>query len=233
MVKFAVCDDERTIVDNISDKLREYYPGECEIKKYVDGESLLADRCQEAFDAFFLDIGMLGLDGLELAKRIRENDRNVKIVFVTNKEDLAHIGYIYGAFRYVRKSKLEQELRETAESLKEYFDSFSEYLIFKTPIGEVTRFIKSIKYFEAHGHVVTLVCNENEDHVCGTMKEYENRLRNSGFIRIHKSYLVNYRYIYSIEINDVRLTCGKILPLSRNRADEVKKKLRECLINIK
>jgi len=78
-----------------------------------------------------------------------------------------------------------------------------------------------------------LVCNENEDHVCGTMKEYENRLRNSGFIRIHKSYLVNYRYIYSIEINDVRLTCGKILPLSRNRVDEVKKKLRECLINIK
>lgn len=232
MVKFAVCDDEQEMADYISDKLREYYPEECEIKKYGDGESLLKDRRREFFDAFFLDIGMPGMNGIELAKKIREDDPYVKIIFVTKMGELAHIGYLYDAFRFVLKSNLEPELCEAAESLKEYFDLFNEYLKFKTPTGEITRAVKDIKYFEVKGHAITMVSNEHEDQVCGTMKMYCDRMKNRGFIQIHKSYLVNFRYIYSIEKNDVKLSCGKVLPLSRNRIDEVKNNLQDFLIHI-
>lgn len=232
-VKFAVCDDEPDMIDCISENLHKYYPGKCEIKTYTDGTSLIADCLRDRFDALFLDIGMPELDGIELARKIRENDQYVKIVFVTNKEEFAHIGYKYGAFRYVRKRNLESELRETAESLKEHFDAFGESLILKTPIGEVARPIKNIKYFEVYGHDVNVVCNEHEEQVCGTMKEYDKKLGNSGFIRIHKSYLVNYRYIDSIEVNDIKLTSGEKLPLSRNRIREVRKKMHEFMINIR
>ena len=233
MIRFAVCDDEQDMINHISDKLRIYYPDKCEIKTYTDGTSLISDCNRDRFDALFLDIGMPGLDGIELAQKIRENDKYVKIVFVTNKDELAYMGYKYGAFRYVRKKNLEQELRETAESLKEHFDSFNESLILKTPVGEVIRLKQNIKYFEVYGHDVIVVYNEHEEQVCGTMKEYDTMLRNSGFLRIHKSYLVNYRYIDSIEKNDIKLTCGKKLPLSRNRVDEVKKKMHDFLVNIK
>ena len=233
MVRFAVCDDEQDMINCISDKLRTYYPDKCEIKTYTDGMNLITDCRHDHFDAFFLDIGMPGLDGIELAQKIREDDPYVKIVFVTNKEELAHLGYKYGAFRYVRKSNLEQELRETAESLKAHFDSLNEYIILKTPTGEVSRPINNIKYFEVYGHDVHLVCNGHEEQVCGTMKEYDNKLGNNGFIRIHKSYLVNYRYIDSIEMKDIKLTSGEKLPLSRNRVGEVRKRMHELLINIK
>ena len=225
LVKFAVCDDECEMANYISNKLREFYPGECEVKSYVDGESLLADSRREYFDAFFLDIVMPGLDGLSLAKKIREDDQYVKIIFVTNRTELAYMGYIYNAFRYVRKSELESELYETAISLNKSLSSLCELLNFKTPMGEITSDIKSIKYFEVKGHIVTMVCAESEEQVCGTMKDYEERMKNMGFIRIHKSYLVNSRFVFSIEKNDVRLTCGKKLPLSRNRVNETRKKL--------
>lgn len=225
LVKFAVCDDEREMVDYISNKIREFYPGKCEVKSYVDGESLLVDSRREFFDAFFLDIVMPGLDGLSLAKKIRENDRYVKIIFVTNRAELAYKGYIYDAFRFVRKSELEIELCETAISLNKSLSSLCEFLNFKTPMGEITCDVKSIKYIEVKGHIVTMVCAGNEEQIFGTMKEYEERMKNMGFIRIHKSYLVNFRYIFSIERNDVMLTCGKKLPLSRNRANETRKKL--------
>lgn len=233
MVRFAVCDDEQDMARRISDKLRIYYPGKCEIKTYTDGKRLISDCRRDRFDALFLDIGMPVLDGIELAQKIREQDKNVKIVFVTNKEEFAHMGYLYGAFRYVRKKNLEQELRETAESLKEILEASVESLIIKTPIGEVTRLVKDVKYFEVYGHDVNAVYNEYEERVCGTMQEYDAKLTHSGFIRIHKSYLVNYRYIDSIEKNDIKLTCGKKLPLSRNRVDEVKKRMHEFLINTK
>lgn len=232
LVKFAVCDDEQEMADYISDKLREYYPDECEITKYGDGESLLNDSSRTTFDVFFLDIGMPKPDGMEIAKRIRKKDRYVKIIFVTNREDLAYMGYLYDAFRFVRKSRLESELYEAANSLKLYFESLSNYLIFKTPTGKITIDVKSIKYFEVKGHIITMVSNECEQRVCGTIREYRDRLNNRGFILTHKSYLVNFRYIYSIERNNVKLQCGKELPLSRNRVEEVESKLRYYLIHI-
>lgn len=232
MVKFAVCDDEQEMADYISNKLREYYPEECEIKKYRNGESLLNDRRREYFDAFFLDIGMPGMNGIELARKIREDDPYVKIIFVTNKEEFAHIGYLYDAFRFVRKSNLELELSETMENLKAYFDSLDEYLKFKTPTGEIIIAEKSIKYFEVKGHDITIVGDEYEEHVCGTMRNFRDRMQKRGFILIHKSYLVNLRYIHSVEKNDVKLKCGKVLPLSRNRTDEVKNKLQNFLVHI-
>lgn len=232
LVKFAVCDDEREMADYISDKLREYYPEECEIIKYGNGESLLTDSRREFFDAFFLDISMPMMNGIELAKKIRENDSYVKIIFVTNREELAYMGYLYGAFRFVRKSNLDSELCEAADSLKAYFDSLNEYMNFKTPTGEIARAVKSIKYFEVKGHTITMVCDECEDQVCGTMKMYCDRMKNRGFILIHRSYLVNSRYIYSVEKNDVKLSCGKVLPMSRNRVDEVKNKLQDFLVHI-
>ena len=59
MVKFAVCDDEREMVDCISDKLRIYYPDECEIRKYSNGERLLSDYRRNCFDALFLPINII------------------------------------------------------------------------------------------------------------------------------------------------------------------------------
>ena len=69
-MKFAVCDDEREIAEYIAEKLREFYPDECEIKCYVDGKILLAESARELFDAFFLDIEMPTLDGFSLAEKI-------------------------------------------------------------------------------------------------------------------------------------------------------------------
>ena len=232
MVKFAVCDDERKMADFVAEKLREYYPDECEIKCYTDGKSLLADSARELFDAFFLDIGMPGLDGFSLAEKIRADNPFAKIILVTNHTELAHIGYLYGAFRYVRKFALEEELREAAQSLKREFDLQSEFLLLKTPLGEVVRAVNSIRYFEVKGHNVTAFFDDTEERVSGTMNEYEQRLKDVGFIRIHKSFLVNFRFIESIGKTTVTLTEGSTLALSRNRVAETKRKLMLFIRNL-
>ena len=224
-MKFAVCDDEREMADLVADKLREFYPDECEIKCYTDGKTLLADSVRELFDAFFLDIGMPTLGGFSLAEKIRVDNPFAKIIFVTNHTELAHIGYLYGAFRYVRKFALEEELRETALSLKREFDMQSEFLLLKTARGEIVADVENIRYFEVKGHNVTAFFDDTEERVSGTMKEYEERLKDVGFIRIHKSFLVNFRFIESIGKTAVTLTDGTALLLSRNRVAETKRKM--------
>ena len=224
-MKFAVCDDEREVADLVAEKLREFYPDECEIKCYTDGDSLFADSARELFYAFFLDIGMPTLDGFSLAEKIRADNPFAKIIFVTNHTELAHIGYLYGAFRYVRKFALDEELREAAQSLKREFDMQSEFLLLRTPRGEIAKSVKDIRYFEVKGHQVTVFFDDTEERVCGTLNEYEQRLKDIGFIRIHKSYLVNFRFIEYVGKTTVTLTDGSTLVLSRNRVAETKRKL--------
>ncbi|MDE6727527.1 MAG: LytTR family DNA-binding domain-containing protein [Oscillospiraceae bacterium] len=233
MYKFAVCDDEREMIEHISDKISEYFPGECEIKKYTNGKNLLADSRHELFDAYFLDISMPNIGGLELAGMIRKDNRFAKIIFVTNHAELAHMGYMYDAFRYVRKSVLERELREAVLDLGEFFALHSDQMIFKTAIGEFTKAVKYIKYFEVYGHNVFIACSDGEEQVQGTISEYEKRFCDMGFIRIHKSYLVNFRYIASVEKEYVYLTNNEKLPLSRNRVNDTKRRFELFLKNLK
>lgn len=225
MVKFAVCDDELKMADLVAEKLREFYPDECEIKCFTDGESLLEDSARELFDAFFLDIVMPTLDGFSLAEKIRSDNPFAKIIFVTKNTELAHIGFLYGAFRYVRKFALEEELREAALSLKREFDLQSEFLLLKTARGEIVADVENIRYFEVKGHQVTAFFDDTEERVSGTLNEYEERLKDVGFIRIHKSFLVNFRFIESVGKTTVTLTDGSTLVLSRNRVAETKRKM--------
>lgn len=225
MVRIAVCDDEQVTLDYLAGEIEHCCSCDCEIVKYEDGENLLTDSRKQVFDVLFLDIDMPGMDGMQIAETIREENQYVKIVFVTNKEECVFQGYRYGAFRFIRKSCFEQELPETMASLENFFDSVNELIVFKKPRGTFSKKISEIRYIEAQGHNMTVNCGDTTEQVTGTIREYEKMLSAKGFIRIHNGFLVNFRNIYSIEQKDIVLDDGKKLPMSRNRTNETKIKL--------
>lgn len=227
MVKFAVCDDEREMTDYISDRLREYYPEDCEIMKYGDGESLLADSRKQLFDALFLDIDMPGPDGMEIAGRVREDNEFVKIVFVTNKDNLVYSSFKYVPFRFIRKTHLEEELPETANALRDSIAKFNATTIFNTKNGEICVQVCDIVYAEVTNHSITVYLAEDKLTVFKSMDELENELGKFGFLRTHKSFLVNHIHITLIKQNRIFTDTGPSLPLSRSRADDVKRKLQQ------
>lgn len=232
LVRFAVCDDDKIMVDCISDKLHEYC-AECEINKYEDGESVLADSCRQLFDALFLDIDMPGMSGMELAEKIREDNKYVKIVFVTNKEEFVYAAYKYRVFRFVRKSLLEQELSEVMADLCDALKAEKEYISIETASGMMEIKIRDIKYIESQAHKSVINTINGIFEVGKTISEYEKLLENNGFIRTHKGYLVNFRYIYSVGNTDVNLTDESKVPLSRNKIRETKTKLQIYTRSIK
>lgn len=220
MIRLAVCDDEQEMINSILSILHAYYTNDCKIKTYSEGASLLSEHLRERFDAIFLDISMPGLSGMEIAEKIRENDCRVKIIFVSNQNELAYKGYLYDAFRFVRKSNLDEDLSEAVTSLFEVLLFQNERLTFKTNNNNIPINAKEIKYLEADGHIIKVAYKDGIVQTCGTLQDYEERLKNIGFIRIHKGFLVNFRYIGSVDKDAVILTCGKRLPLSRKRIKE-------------
>lgn len=230
MKKIAVCDDDSITLEHLSERIRQESPFECEVFSFRSGSELLEQCRRTLFDALFLDIDMPELNGMQLAETIREHDRYVRIIFVTNKEECVFSAYKYGVFRFIRKSRLNCELGETLAALGGVFSAAEEYMVFKTkskekyscPAQEETVPIRQIMYFEAVGHTLIMHRESGSANITGTLNDLEKKLGAKGFIRIHKAFLANYRFIFSIGRTDIRLTDGRLLPVSRNRLNDVK-----------
>lgn len=221
LVRFAVYVDNNEISDRIPLILRECYPGECDIRCYTNEEDLLNDKRLAQFDAFFIGVNLQGLNGMEIAESIRKINRLGKIIFITQNNDLAHKGYIYNAFRYVRTSELNRELGEALESLHNSFVSDQGAVRFKGIKNDIIQDTDRIMYFEAQSHIIIMKCEGSEKRMTGTMNLLVEQMRKYGFIRIHKSFLVNKKYIASIRRFETVLKNGQKLPISRNYFKDV------------
>lgn len=89
-MKIAVCDDERTVREDIAGKIEFLFP-ETDVFLYESGNILL--QSEENFDIVFLDIQMKGINGMDTAKKLRESGSDAVIIFVTALEE-----YVYQAF---------------------------------------------------------------------------------------------------------------------------------------
>lgn len=221
LVRFAVYVDNNEITRRVPFILRELYPGECEISCYSGGEDLLNDKTLERFDAFFLGVDLPGLNGMEIAESIRKINRLGKIVFITRNNELAYKGYFYNAFRYVRTSELDRELGEAMESLYSAFASERGMVRLKSTKGDIIRDTRRVMYFKAQGHVIVMKREDGEEYLTGTMNILAERMREYGFIRIHKSFLVNKKHIASVTRFEIVLKNGRKLPISRRCFREI------------
>lgn len=91
-MNIAICDDNVNFV-NWLEEIVLHAPHEVDI--FLDGGELLSyiDKSRSSYDTIFLDIEMNGLNGIETAKKIRKNNQNVLIIFVTEYQE-----YVYDVF---------------------------------------------------------------------------------------------------------------------------------------
>ncbi len=227
MLTIAICDKTESMRDFLEEKICESFSCSCQIQKYEDAESLLEETDKKIFNVLFIDIDLPGMNGMELAKIIkRENNPHSRIIFVTDIEDYVFEAYKY-AFRYIRKSHLEDEISICITDLKRTLLARNITRIFSTKEGDVRIRLKDIMYADVLDHKLTVYIGKKELIVYMTMDELDRKINEFGFIRVHKSFLVNYRFIDSIYGNEVVLNNEIKIPLSKKRAKEVKNKLRQ------
>ena len=89
-MKIAVCDDEEKVRGSLARKITVFFP-EDSVEVYESGEELLA-AC-DLPDILLLDIGMPGISGMDVAKKLRRRSEKLILIFVTGEEQ-----YVYDSF---------------------------------------------------------------------------------------------------------------------------------------
>lgn len=216
--RIAVCDDEKIFIGKIRRILLD-----CEIHGFTDSRQLLrAVEDGERYDVIFLDIAMPELDGIGLAREIRETDESVIIVFVTSRVEYMQTGYEVRAFRYLLKEQLEQGLPVIwADIEKELSGRKDQYFIFEFNRQTYQYACREILYFESSLRRIILHAKSGTAVLYGNLDEIE--AAHPAFVRIHKSYLVNPGHIRTLSAGNAVTVTGEVLPVSRRYKDRAER----------
>ncbi len=234
----AICDDEINALNLLSGALVNAfrnYDVDAVVETFSRPQQLLNRMKNCTFDLLFLDIEMPGMNGLKLADQLRKDGNLLDIIFISNREELIFDALRFNPKGFIRKSRF---FTDVDCVIKTYFTYRKENTTVKTIIVEdrdqVTYIaIDTLVYIESIGkkQLAHNVGRKIPIEMRKQMQQLETELTVYGFLRIHKGYLVNYRFIQKICDTDVILTNGERLAISRRRLTEIKGKYMELMQN--
>lgn len=219
MLQVGICDDMgdvRIKLRVLLERLLEAQSIQCQIFEFSSGEGLLAwytKHCGE-LDLVFLDIEMGGINGMEAAKALREQDANIQLVFVTGYTDYVFDGYTVGALGYLIKPPQLGQLEETLTRALSALHRQEPKLFFCRNGESFYRIPKEkILYFQSSGRLVTCVTRERRYPFYAKLDQVSQDV-GEDFVRVHQRYLVRAGAVERIDSAQVTIN-GESLPVSR------------------
>lgn len=224
MIKFAICDDEPYMAQEISDYLSRYMNEKqissyC-VKRFSNGRSLLESGCY--FDVIFLDIQMEDPDGMETARILRQRGNHSILVFVTVLKECVFDSFEVEAYDYLVKPIDSGRFCRTMDrTVKAVERRAQKNIVVRRGMSCEVIFLSQIVYCEVQGRKIYIHQND------GTVTDYYDKLDHleenvdGRFFRCHRSYLVNFEYVRGCRAGRVRLSQGGEIPVSRLREQDL------------
>lgn len=222
MILIGICDGDtavRVMLFNFIKRYKNETGLNVQVLSYDDGEKLLRHYPFE-MDLIFLEIPFTKMNGIEIARRIREVDAHVGIVFLTTV--LNHVleayevhadNYLIKPLRYARFLKEIEQVR-ARRGQNRFFIETNDNGVYKI-------YTKSICYVETEEHNTRIHTETDSILSYKRMKEHEQILFEQYFIRCHTGFIVNLLYFDKLVHNDIILLSGELIPVSRYRKAEV------------
>ncbi len=222
MLSIAVCDDEVIECCNMARKIKEILGDmkiPCIIRQFRSGGELL--QALESFDIIFLDIIMQGLDGMKTAQIFREKASDKILVFVSSSREYVYEAYDVEAFQYLLKPVDDRKLKSVLQKAVLKTESrLQEFIIVSRERQKKKLFLDAIYYFEIKGRMVDVHGPEGIFTYYEQIGELENKLRDKGFFRCHKSYLINLKYVDGYNRQEVILENGENIVIAKRRYED-------------
>lgn len=241
MIRIAIVDDEKDFLERIKILLIQnmtYANVEYSISTYVDSDNFLNSDLQ--FDLLLFDIDMPKINGFGLVRRINlfpSKNNRYSVIYISNYENLVFESFKYSPFRFVRKNMLESDFSEAIDAFLSKYMRENNYFTFidKDSNSCMKIQLMDIMYFESYGHDICLIEKTGKTYKIKrgmnyTLNWLEDKYSSNGFIRSHKSYLVNYRHIYKIQENKIYFATGKVALITIRDVKEFKIKYQSLVM---
>lgn len=235
MLRVLICEDDIFFLEKITEKIRSILlelDVKAKVHPFSDADQI-SDQILSSCDIAFLDIDFAhkSYNGIDTARKLRSFRKDTVIIFITNFIEFAPVGYEVQAFRYILKQEVEKELKPYIQQAISHISSQREMIKIQINGEIIDVLIDDILYFEVQQHSVTLYAQKDKlgksqktYSFHASLSELEKALEPHGFLRIHKSFLVNMKYISTFKCKEALLNNGIVLRVSEKKYPENKRK---------
>jgi len=228
MINIAICDDtyeEVEIISSYVSKNLEDLNISFKISTFSEGQDLIEQMSssRQNFDIIFLDIYMEFSNGIDIARKIREFDKECKIIFITSSKDHAIDGYEVRALNYILKPINEEKLNDAIRIAIESLNKENHKVVIRNKKGNYKILYKDILYAESKARVVNIYLKSSEViSFYSKLDDFIKTLQDERFLKCHKSFAVNMDYVLKIENNSIFMNNNITIPISSSNIVGIK-----------
>lgn len=231
MLTIAIVEDETAIRRQLMELIQQKGSA-CSIAEFESGDQLLFAK--QDFDLIFLDIRMEGINGIETARKLRQQQKHSVIIFVTALKDYVFEAFDVSAFHYLLKPIDADRFSQIFDRAINFIGQSSQYygakLYLQLKGRNITVEQKDILYLENHLKKVEIHTLQQTIGLNSSMKILESQLSDA-FFRCHRGYLVNMAWISEYDSSTIILKNKEEIYLAREKYSLFKKAYMRYLRN--
>lgn len=206
-MRIAIVDDKKEIQQQLGEFIKTYSTDQqipITVTYFSNGLEIV-DNYRSNFDVIYFDVQMPIMDGMTAAKKIRQVDENVIIVFLTNYVQWAVEGYSVNAFDFILKPLSYFVFTEHFKKIQRKILETSKSILIKNKNGMIRILLNNLYFVESNGHYLIFHTVEKDIETIDSMKKIESELASKNFFRCNNGYLVNLAHVNNFTGNIVQV----------------------------
>lgn len=223
-LKIAICDDDAAQREYLKEITAGWAAGNrhlTEVRQYSRAEDFLFDYGEEKdFDILLLDIEMPGMNGVDLAKKVRQENSVLQIVFITGYYEYFSDGFDVSALHYLLKPVDGKKLRPVLDKAVHHLAGRQRSVLITAEGSSIKVCLADILYAEAENVYVAVHTVREIYRMRMPLGKFAEQLDET-FFKVHRSYVVNLKFIKKITRTEVTMANGDTVPVSRGLYGEI------------
>ena len=232
MIKISIVDDDESFTILLKRKVTDYFEKNkqlCQIDTFSNTQLFYYELTEKQhYDICFMDIEMPGINGIQLAEKLREYDKNTYLVFVTSYFEFAAHGYSLKAFDFIQKSLLDEKLSLVMTGIVlEMKRTENKFYCIETDVRLQRIEYKEIIYLYKSNKNTVIVSMEEEIQVRKPLQTVFQELNSEEFIWVERGYIINLEHIMGMNGRDIRLRDDTVIRAGKARARSIKEAIHD------
>lgn len=217
-MRILICDDEEAYLESLKTHVSTYMVQRgIEYTLDTATDPLTVAGSHASYDLAFLDIQMDGINGISLARKLKERNGKLALFFITNYDEYQDDAMDLQAFRFFEKPFDIHRLYSGLDKAMEYIDGAYVDVFLWDDGGQKRILVDDILYITRSNRKVLLVTKDGEFLTKDTFDQWCAKLPTLFFYAVHKSFLVNLHYVERYAYSEVILTDGTRIPIAPRR----------------